>query len=82
MPATSAKARKPIFCRAAMIFKPCATKARLTPVSATTSHTVPSATMSSNPIKSGALRSAYQPASRSLPFTATHTKKATPTAAN
>ena len=61
---------------------PCATSARLTPVSGTTSHTVPSATRSSHCSRSGSGRSAYQPASRSARLTATASRKATPTAAS
>ena len=76
-PATSSKAASPIRPRLPSTFKPCVTKARLNPVSGMTSHTVASATISSNASKSGSFRRVNQPARRSTRRLAVAARNAT-----
>ena len=59
-------------------FRPWWTKARLRPVSGTTSQTVPSATRSSQPSSGGSGRAAKAPRARRTRVTATSTTKVTP----
>ena len=75
-------AASPGWPRRAITLRPCATSARLRPVSGTTSQTVPSATRSSQVSRSGSGRGrAKKPRARSARLSATTSRKATPTAA-
>ena len=81
--ATSIKAVRPGLSRRRSATRPLATKARLRPVSGTTSAIVPSATRSRKPKRSGSGRSCVQnPRRRSSRLTATTVMNTRPTAAS